>query len=259
MKKLLLLTAALAATTCVADTVTDNFKERLVAKFPHAAKAEIAPSALPGFYSVKNGREVVFFSENLNYLINGEVLDFGRNVSITEEVRGVEAPKPPHIVDLSLLVEKDAIHFGSGPQKLYVFSDPDCPWCRRVEAELVKLNNVHIVVFPFPIDQLHPNSRAAVKAIWCSKDRAAAWRNYLLPPVNGASITHIGDAKTSASKQNQKRAVAQKCETPTQRNVDLAEKLSISGTPALIFPNGLVVPGAIPADQIQARLNEATK
>lgn len=57
-----------------------------------------------------------------------------------------------------------------------------------------------------------------------------------------------------------KQLPAPKCETTViDENIKLAEKLGIRGTPALIFPDGTVIPGAIDAKSIINQIDISVK
>lgn len=123
---------------------------------------------------------------------------------------------------------------GDGSRQLAVFSDPECPYCQRLESELAKLDNVTLYVFPFPLTQLHPNAARITRKIWCSADRAAAWRDYLIQqtePDNSAD-----------------------CESPIEANIQLGQALGVNGTPTLMLSNGKLIAGAASADDIAALL-----
>lgn len=207
---------------------TSEFPNAFVQRFPSMAGAKIAP-AFPGFYSVIKGTEVLFVRDDLSVLISGDVIDLRNNQSMASALR---AANKPHISAADLDV-KDAIKMGSGSRKLYVFTDPDCPYCRELENELPKLKDVQIYLFPFPLVGLHPNARSIAESIWCQADRTTAWHQYVA----------AGKAPQTTT-----------CDNPISRNLLLGERLQIQGTPALIFEDGTVVPGAISADRIEAQL-----
>jgi thiol:disulfide interchange protein DsbC len=48
---------------------------------------------------------------------------------------------------------------GKGERVIAVFSDPDCPFCRRLETELDKLDNVTLYTFLYPLEGLHPEAK----------------------------------------------------------------------------------------------------
>lgn len=205
------------------------FKDDLLARFPVTKDAKIE-RAFGDFYSVIRGNEVIFVNSDISILINGEVIDLKQNRSITTSLRDANKPKL-NIADLNL---QDAIKFGTGSEKIYIFSDPDCPFCKRLEGELEKLTDLTIYVFPFPITGLHPNAATTTESIWCNKDRAGAWRNYVLHGTMPASA---------------------KCKNPLEKNISFAQKNQIYGTPAIIFEDGKIIPGAVSASAIRAQLD----
>jgi thiol:disulfide interchange protein DsbC len=138
-----------------------------------------------------------------------------------------------NVVNFAELPLKDAIRTvrGDGSRILAVFSDPDCPYCKTLEQELIKMDNVTIYTFLFPLDGLHPDASKKAKLIWCSTDKSAAWRDYMLhdkPPATGKN-----------------------CDSPIDRNVQLGQKLNFNGTPTLVAPDGRVLPGAAPVEKIE--------
>ena len=222
----LLFSLLLACASASADQA--DFVKRVNEKFPATVGSKIE-SAFPGFWAVVKGTEVLFIRDDLSVLIPGDVVDLRTNLSLAANLR---AANKPHISpkDFDL---KDAISFGRGSRRLFVFSDPDCTYCRQLESELAKLKNVEIFVFAFPLVGLHPNARVVAETLWCQPDRAMAWRRYLL----GGSVPALTT-----------------CDNPISRNVALGERLQVLGTPALIFEDGTVVPGAISAERIEAQL-----
>ena len=213
-----------------------EFIDDLHAKFPATSGAKVE-KAFGNFYSVTKGNEVIFVSDDLHYLINGDVVDLIKNKSITQELQAAARPKI-NVADLNL---NDAIKVRDGKRgAIYVLSDPECPWCRKLEGEFNSLHDVAVYVFPFPLAGIHPNAQKVSEWIWCSDNRATVWHSYL----TGKSIP--------ASKNGS-------CDTPIARNLALGEKYQISGTPAIIFADGSITPGLIPASQIQAKVESLSK
>jgi thiol:disulfide interchange protein DsbC len=64
---------------------------------------------------------------------------------------------------------------GKGERVLAVFSDPDCPYCQRLEGELEKLDNLTLYTFAYPLEGLHPDAKVKAVSVWCAPDRARAW------------------------------------------------------------------------------------
>lgn len=206
--------------------VGDSFQQRLEVKFPQAKGAKIE-KAFPGFWSVVLNGDVVFFSDDLTIFINGEVFDLKNNESITGRIRFSNLRK----IDVAELPLKDAIKMGSGTRKLYVFSDPDCRFCKELERVLNQLQDTEIYIFPLPLVEIHANARVIAESIWCQQNQGQAWRAYL-------------DTQTAPAFKT--------CDNPISRNLALAGKLQIYGTPAVIFEDGRVFPGAMTLEQINS-------
>lgn len=230
----ILLVALLAASSYAGDAPADVAKSiaaNLKQRYPATRIDQVVPSPLPGIYEVVMGRNVAFSDAEGRYFIFGHLYDMQSQRDLTAERKEALAK-----IDWSVLPLENSIKFvsGKGERVLAVFSDPDCPYCKKVEAELAKLDNVTIYLFPFPIQSLHPNAVAMSTVIWCAKDRAQAWRDAL----TGGKLVGKGD-----------------CENPIAANVALAERLGINGTPTLIARDGRLLPGAASADRISAWLD----
>ncbi|OIQ72420.1 putative thiol:disulfide interchange protein DsbC precursor [mine drainage metagenome] len=113
-----------------------------------------------------------------------------------------------------------------------MFEDPNCGYCKRFEQSLEKINNVTVSLFLYPV--LGPDSGVKSKYIWCAKDKAKTWQDWMVRDVTPP----VASCDTSA----------------VDRNVKLGHQFKINGTPTLVFANGLRVPGAIGIDQIEKHL-----
>jgi thiol:disulfide interchange protein DsbC len=134
---------------------------------------------------------------------------------------------------------KDALVYkqGNGSRKLAVFGDPNCGYCKQLERDLVNLKDVTIYSFVYPV--LGPDSDAKSRAIWCSKDAAAAWRGWMIDAQPIQRPLGPCDAKA------------------VERTVAFGRKYKINGTPALVFEDGQRVSGAMRAADLEKRLVEA--
>jgi len=124
---------------------------------------------------------------------------------------------------------------GDGSRKLVTFEDPNCGYCKKLYRDIAGLKNVTIYTFLYPI--LSQDSFEKSKAIWCAKDRAKAWDDWMLN----------GKAPASA---------AADCKNPLQQNMELGRKLEVTGTPTIVFADGRRMPGAVPLDKIEATFKE---
>jgi thiol:disulfide interchange protein DsbC len=196
---------------------------------------EVNKSVLPGLYEIRvNGTEIYYTDAQGNYLIQGNLIDTKQRRNLTEErVEKLTAVK------FDSLPVKDAFTIvrGNGQRKMAVFEDPNCGYCKRFERDLQKVDNVTIYMFLYPI--LGADSTEKSKAIWCAKDRAKAWQDWM-----------VRDQPTPPA--------AAMCDTSAlTRNVDLGRSYKINGTPTLLFIDGTRVPGAIESKQVEKYLTDA--
>lgn len=214
-------------------------KTELTKKLPGREIAAVNPTQMKGIYEVVlAGNVIVYADAKAEFLIFGDMVDVARRKSVTEE-RLAELRK----IDFSQLPLDQAVKVvhGDGSRKIAVFSDPDCPFCKKLEQDSLKnLSNVTIYTFLMPLAELHPDAARKSRLIWCAADRAAAWTDWT---VNGKLPQGVKDD----------------CENPVEKNIQLGHKLGISGTPALVFSSGKLVPGAIPQEQIEFLLQEEKK
>jgi thiol:disulfide interchange protein DsbC len=194
---------------------------------------EVSSSPMAGLYEVRvNGSDIYYTDAQGNYLIHGDLVDTQRRHNLTEErVEKLTA------IDFGALPLGDAITFvkGNGERKLAVFEDPNCGYCRRFEGDLQTIDNVTIHLFLYPI--LGPDSAEKSAHIWCAKDQGKSWLDWMLhdtPPV------------------------AAECDAAAVgRNVAFGHQYKITGTPTLVFANGVRVPGALAAAQVEKLLAES--
>lgn len=219
----------------ISDSLEVDLQQRLQQRFPGTKFTSIKKSNVQGLYLVQMGRQVAYTDSSGQYFLFGHMFDMASKSDLTQ---GYIDQLGPERVDLSGLKEEDAIHFGSGSQKLIVFSDPDCPYCKQLEKELLNLQGVEILLYPFPIAQLHPNAVSVSKRIWCATDRGNAWRDYLL------------SGKLDVPSQQ-----SANCATPIERNIESAARLGINATPTLISSDGRIASGTRSASEIMKWIN----
>ena len=216
---LALLIPFLAPLHATADATTDAIKEAFNKRHPGFNIANIQPSPIAGLYEVFAGGQILYVSKDAEYVIvNGMLVEDAKKRNITQE-RMKELTK----IDFAKLPFADAIEIkkGDGAIKFVVFSDPECPYCQQLEKGLDKLNftNYTAYVFLFPLETIHKDARWQSEAIWCSKDRAATWHEWM---VNGKTLEKAT------------------CDNPIDRNEKLGEKIGVQGTPAIYLDNGML-------------------
>ena len=167
------------------------------------------------------------------YLFIGQLVDPKNQKNLTEK-RLIEFNK----IDVKQLPLEQAIRYVKGDVKrtLYIFTDPDCPYCQKLEQYMTAIDNVTVYLFPFPLKTLHPQAEEIANKIWCAKNQYEAWEDYML---------HRKAPKNSGQ-----------CSTPIQKNLILGQKLQINGTPTLFLKNGVRIAGMPQnVEQIEQLLN----
>ena len=104
-----------------------------------------------------------------------------------------------------------------------MFTDVDCPFCRKAYDWLKTQTNYTLYLFFCPLE-MHPNSPAKTVQILCAKDREAA--------IDLA--------------QSDKPIGAEKCEAGEKiaaRHKAIALELGVDGTPLFITDSGTRIPG----------------
>jgi len=211
-------------------------KENISIRFPNFPIIdEIKKTSVNGIYEIKTGTEIYYSDSSADYLFRGEILDTKTGVNITRErIEKLMA------IDFSTLPLQDAIVWshGDGSRKLAVFSDPNCSFCKKFEPELKQLKNVTVYTFAYPI--LSPDSEQKSRTIWCAKDRAKMWEEWMLKGTVPEVESTPCDAAT------------------VERNLALGQRLRISGTPTIVYEDGRRSPGMLQLAELEAKLKEAT-
>jgi len=188
----------------------------------------ISPSPIPGFAEVEYGSTVVYVNDQAGFLISGQVIDLKTGKNLTAERKQEIAAK-----NLEKLSPDDAILFapkGETKHTITVFTDVDCPYCRKLHNEVPKLNEAGIAVryLLFPRAPKGAPSYDKAVSVWCAEDRAEA----LTKAKAGEDIPKAN------------------CPNPIEKNVEIGHSFGVSGTPAIVLENGKMIPGYRPADRM---------
>ena len=226
----LVLLSAASVVSAASSASETEMEARLKELYPSTRITAVRPSEVSGLYEVTMGRSVAFTDPTGRYFVFGHLFDMKEQKDLT-----AQRLSDINRIDFAQLPVQDAIKTvrGDGSRKLAVFSDPDCPYCKGLEGELAKLDNVTLYTFLYPLEGLHPDARGKSERIWCASNRARAWSEFM-------ATGKLPDAP--------------KCATPIERINQLAGSLGINGTPTLILQDGSLIPGAASGAEIERRL-----
>lgn len=215
-----------------------SVKKAVEAAYPKFKVDSVTKTNYSGLYEVFMGGQILYTDEKMSFLIaEGHLVDPKTKKDITgerlEELTRVDFNSLP--LDQAIKVVK-----GNGSRKMVVFSDVDCPFCKRLEQkELANITDVTIYTFLYPLQQLHPDAEAKSKSIWCSSNRVKAWQDWIL--------------------NSQLPKTAGNCEVPLEKVGELARNIGVNSTPTIIFANGRRMLGAQPYQEIEKALIAAKK
>ena len=238
MKKLLCLAAVLLALPALAGEA--EIRQALKAKFPNMKVEGVQPAPLAGLFEVRiqsqEGPQILYTDAQASYfVVNASLIEAKSGRNLTEEriqkLTAIEFSALP--LDLAVKIQR-----GNGKRVLAMFSDPYCPYCRRLEQTLQQIDDITIYVFMYPV--IRPDHADHSRAVWCAPDRAKAWLDLAVAeppkvPPGGAG-----------------------CANPVDKVLELGRSLRISGTPTLFYANG-ERGMALPAAQLRAKLDEVAR
>lgn len=221
----LLAVLALAAGGAGADEA--KIRRILQSRLPTMAVESVTRSPFAGLYEVVLDGEIVYTDEKAEYFFGGNIFDIRtlppRNV--TQERLNRLAAK--FFTDARELAIKRVR--GDGARTLFTFEDPNCAFCKALQRELARLDNVTIYTFLLPL--LSQDSVDKSVAVWCAQDRAGAWEELLargIVPESGRSCSH-----------------------PLNRIAAIARRYQIKETPAVFLGDGRQIGGMRSAADIE--------
>ncbi len=195
----------------------------------------VANAPVPGLLQVFTDRGLFFASSDGRYLIQGEVFDLKNKVHINEEVM-----KPMRQAGVKQMTPS-AIEFKAKNEKfvITVFTDTDCGYCRKLHSEMQDYLDAGITIHYLAYPRGGENSQtfSTLESIWCSKDKQGAMNK---------------------AKSGSEVSVAT-CENNVAAQYHLGQSFGISGTPALVLPDGTLIPGYQPAAALVATLTQLAK
>ena len=227
MKKVLL-AAILAGATLTAQAGEAEVRKNLQGKVEKIDSVTKAP--LAGIWEVVADGQVLYVDDSGSFGFLGSLVDLKGDRNYTAERRR-DIDKSAVMGSLNLALKQVR---GNGKHVLVTFEDPNCGYCKKLAKELLKVKDVTVYTYLFPV--LGPDSVEKSKAIWCAADKSKAWVDWM---TNGKAL---GTAP-------------EKCDMAgLEKSMELGRRLRINGTPAMFFADGERVPSYMPANEIEKRL-----
>ncbi|ACH38553.1 protein disulfide bond isomerase, DsbC/DsbG-like, one heme-binding site [Citrifermentans bemidjiense Bem] len=201
---------------------------------------DVKPAEVRGLYEVtfeqQGNSGVAYVDYSKKYIIAGQAFDIASRQPV-----GANAPaaKQQERLDPKTLSSNDALVMGNpkGKKKLFVFTDPECPYCAKAHGELKKLAalepDLAIYIKLFPL-KMHPNAYDKSRVILAAKSLELLENSF------------AGKALPAATEATPKK--------PVDETIRFAAAAGINSTPTLVLPDGRVLPGFKDAATMQKLL-----
>ena len=223
MLKSLFITLALLSTNALSDKA--DIIKGLSGYFSNVVEQDINPTPFQGLYEVvlrKPRLDVIYISEDGRYLAQGEVIDLQTRINLTQYRMSSLAKEI-----LETTTDDEKIIYKAADEKyiINVFTDVDCPYCRKLHKDVDALNKLGVTMkyLAFPRTGVNTKSYYRSVAIWCADDQKQAMDRGMIQKGNP-----LVDCKNSIID-----------------HLILAKKLNVTGTPFIFFENGDHIPGYV--------------
>lgn len=217
---------------CSERTGDGELKDILSKRIPSLEITAVTPSEINGLYEVVANNSHIFYSDAKGkFVVLGEMMNAENQENLTS--RKLSEINRISYADLPFQYALKQVN-GNGLREISVFSDPNCPYCHKLEAELNKLRDTTIYTFIYPV--LTPDSPIKARHILCSSNPEAAWKRWMedkIPPSQDVNCS----------------------EDAVNKLIDLGKTLRVNGTPTIFFKNGLRGEGILTAEDIENKLN----
>lgn len=226
MKKILVFTtAALLVSVATAD---DQDIENTLKSFG-VTNLHISDSPVSGLRTVVSDQGVFYASEDGQYFLQGSLVQITPNGP-------VDLSNQPLMSKLESM-QPEMIVFPAKEQKyvVNVFTDITCQYCSKLHKDMQAYNDRGITIRYLAFPRAGGSSKVAnqMESIWTATDKNAAF--------NEAEQGKKFDGKTS---------------NIVKKQYELGNQFNVSGTPALVLENGVMIPGYISPDELLAILKQ---
>ena len=239
LKVVVLFVAFVSQSLHAGEEQSDNVRQKLNAMFPVSSVKYVSEIGL--FQVELSNGTILFSNDKADNFVVGELYSMdpksngNRPINVTEQEKDklrVEAVRSLDKKDLVIFPAK-----GETTGSMYVFTDVDCSYCRRLHSEMdtYNSNGIEVRYISWPRCGTNCISYEKAVAVWCSDDPQAA--------MSLAKSGAMPEPKT--------------CDNPVKEQHDLAVRLGLRGTPFIILDDGRTIPGYKPAAEIVEMLNQS--
>ena len=217
------------------ETTTDFdvVEEKIRTLAPSANTVAISETPVDGLLQAQINSDIVYISSDGGYLLQGTLFDIDARVNLTDQamagVRRDLLAQVDNAREIRFSPETEPVH------KLWVFTDIDCGYCRKLHEEMDEFNEkgIEINYLAYPRAGIGSHSYEKYVSVWCAED-----------PQEALTLAKTGAEPEPLS-----------CDNPVLEQFELGQQLGVTGTPAILTNNGDLIPGYMQPEMLRARLD----
>lgn len=230
------LAGALLPALASAQTAPEALTESLRINGQKVPVEDVSQTPMNGLYHVQlKGGESFYANADGSYFVVGDLYqnDNGSLVNLSEQGKNQE-----RVAALAEVPESErAVYRGVDEPRatITVFTDTSCPYCTRLHESIPELNERGIAVhyLAFPRGGMQSPAARVMQQAWCSDN--------------------VSEALSQAF-NNETPSANASCDNPVARQYALGLEMGVKGTPAIVLPDGQMVPGFVPPERLSAML-----
>lgn len=210
----------------------ERVREKVTGLFDEIEPQHVFESPIDGWYTIRKGAIVAYISGDGRYLLQGDLIDLDLKVNLSEasrdSARQSMMSKVPH-AHMIIFSPKEVKY------SINVFTDVDCAYCRRLHSQLDEYlaEGIEIRYLLYPRNGPRSESWVTAEQVWCSDNR--------------------NEALTLAKLD--KEFDSQECDASmVSKHYLMGQDVGLQGTPAIVFENGQLVSGYVPAQRLSEQL-----
>jgi len=227
--------AAKPAPAPATQLAADDPRALLAAKIPGAKPEDLRATPVPGVFELVHGADISYITSDAKYVFAGDLYQIttrGDFPNLSESRR-----QQLRLAQLAAIPESEMLIFGPADAKhtITVFTDVDCPWCRKLHSQIADYNKLGIRVRYLFFPRTGPDTESWYKAeaVWCAKDRNKA---------------------LTLAKEDKPIEMKRCPDAPVKRDYELGHQLGVTGTPGIVLENGELVPGYLGPQDLLAHI-----
>jgi thiol:disulfide interchange protein DsbC len=210
----------------------EQVRTRVSTMFDQIDPHNIQPSPIDGWYSIRKGAIIAYVTGDGRYLLQGDLIDLEKQVNLSETERNKARLEMISSVpdDQKIIFTPDEVKYS-----INVFTDIDCTYCRKLHSQIddYLAQGIEVKYLLYPRNGPTSPSWAKAERVWCAGDRNEA---ITLAKLDQPFETSDCDASIVG------------------RNYALGRDVGLTGTPAIVLPDGAMLSGYLPPESLAARL-----